>query len=268
MGMKAINDTIDHSQNYGGGYFLGTVVANTDSLHLGRVQAKVPGLYETDQGAVPWIGNIKDSPFGFGKGPKGPYGVYGSPYMGSTVKVELQHGDEHMPLCTSILTAPNVHPWFNTPNRWGYVDPSGNSLQVDMDANTWVWTHESGDTISYDGSGNVVKVVKGNDTENITGNASSTIGGNLTFQVSGNANINCSSFNLDASGAATYKAASHSFVGPINANATVTAQGDITDNAGTNASTMANMRSVFNEHQHHYFNDSGQQLTDVPIPQV
>lgn len=261
MGFNTTNDSVNHTEDYSQNYYVGTVTANTDNLGIARVQAQVPDLFDSQQGEVPWIGPLKDSPFGFGTGPKGPYGVYGTPQVGSVIKVELQNGDEHKPLYTPLLTAPNASPWFAAPSRWGYVDPSGSMLQVDMSAGTWVWTHSSGDSLSYDGSGNVVKVVKGNQTD--------TVSGNLTFQVTGNANINCSAFNLHASGNATYTAAVHQFNGPILASSTVSAGGDITDStASGNGQTMGNMRTSFNIHRHFYDDNGNQNETDVPTPQV
>jgi len=261
MGFNTVNDSVNATEDYGQGYYVGTVTANTDSMGVARVQAQVPGLYDSTAGAVPWIGAIKDSPFGYGTGPKGPYGVYGFPQVGSVIKVELQNGDEHKPLYSTLYTVPNAHPWFNVPTRWGYVDPAGSSLQVDMAAGTWTWTHSSGDSISYDGSGNVVRVVKGNDTSNVTGN--------IVFQVTGNASIECADFSLVASGTATYKASVHQFQGPITADSTINAAGDITDDIGTgNAESMADMRTIYDSHEHYYDNDSGQQTTSIPIQQI
>lgn len=261
MPLNTVNDSVNHKEDYGQGYYAGTVSVNTDSLGIARVQATVPGLFDPAQGAVPWIGAIKDSPFGFGTGAKGPYGVYGFPQVGSTVMVELQNGDEHKPLYKTLYTQPSAHPWFNVPTRWGFVDPSGNSLQVDMSAGTWVWTHQSGDTISYDQAGNVVHVVKANETHNVAGN--------LVFQVTGNANIDCASFNLNASGTASYTASAHQFNGPVTASTTISAGGDITDSTSTgNGQTMANMRTFYNEHYHVYDDSGSQSDTNTPTPQI
>lgn len=173
MGLNTVNDSVNHKEDYTQGYYAGTVSGNTDSLGIARVQASIPGLFDPTQGPVPWIGAIKDSPFGFGTGPKGPYGVYGFPQVGSTVMVELQNGDEHKPLYQTLYTQPNAHPWFNVPSRWGYVDPAGNSLQVDMSASTWTFTHSSGDQISFDATGDRVTLIQGND--NLTVNKALTI---------------------------------------------------------------------------------------------
>jgi hypothetical protein len=261
MPLNTINDAVQHKEDYGQGYYAGTVSVNTDSLGIARVQATVPGLFDPTQGAVPWIGAIKDSPFGFGTGPKGPYGVYGFPQVGSTVMVELQNGDEHKPLYQTLYTQPNAHPWFNVPTRWGFVDPQGNSLQVDMSAGTWVWTHQSGDTVSYDQAGNVIHVVKANETHQVSGN--------LQFQVTGTANINCSAYNLNASGPASYTASVHQFNGPVLASTTISAGGDITDSTSTgNGQTMANMRTFYNEHFHVYDDDGAQRNTNTPTPHI
>jgi hypothetical protein len=277
MGFNSTNDTLQGQEKYGQGYYIGTVTGNNDTVGIGRVQANVPGLFDTDQGEVPYIGPLKDSPFGYGTGANGPYGVYGMPQVGSTIKVELQNGDEHQGLYTTLITAQSAHPWFNTPSRWGFVDPVGNSLQVDMSTGAWTWTHQSGDSIAFDGSGDVVRVVKGNDTDQITGNevdqvqgnSTKTVGGGLTFNVTGNATINCSTFDMTASGTATYTASSHQFNGPIQTSATIAAAGDITDLTGTgNSQTMADMREIYNEHYHVYDDDGHPNDTDPPTPQI
>lgn len=269
MGFNAVQDTLSQQENYGQGYYIGTVTANNDTVGIGRVQAHVEGLFDTDQGEVPYVGPIKDSPFGFGKGQKGPYGVYGMPQIGSTIKVELQNGDEHKGLYSTLITAQSAHPWFNTPARWGFVDPAGNSLQIDMSTGAWTWTHQSGDSIAYDGSGNVIRVVKGNETDQITGNSQKTVqgsethtvSGGLTFNVTGNATITCQAFSMQASGTATYTAASHQFHGPVTTDSTLATAGSITDETSAgNTKTVANMRQVYDSHTHQY--DDG--TTSVP----
>jgi hypothetical protein len=179
-GFGTVNDSVNHAEDYSQGYYAGTVVANVDSLGMARVHVNAPGLFDSNAGEVPVVGAIKDSPYGFGVGSKGPYGVYGFPQVGSTVMVELQNGDEHKPLYQTLLTAASAHPWFNVASRWGFVDPTGNSLQVDMAANTWVWTHESGDSIAYDGTGNRVTIIKNNDTTNVTGKMTVQVEGNIS----------------------------------------------------------------------------------------
>jgi hypothetical protein len=176
---QSTNDFVDGIEDYSNAYYVGVVTNNNDPLGLGRVQATVPGLYDPSQGAVPWIAPLKDSPFGFGTGQKGQYGVYGSPPEGSIIKIELQNGDPHKPLFTSLYTLPNANAVFSSPNVWGYQDPSGNQLVVNMATGTWTWTHSSGDQIAYDASGDRVTAIQGNDNLNV--------GKKLTIIVQGNA---------------------------------------------------------------------------------
>jgi hypothetical protein len=261
MGFSSVNDTLSSQENYAQGYYLATVTANNDTVGIGRVQAKIPGLFDPDQGEVPYIGPTSFSPYGFGVGDKGPYGVYGTPQVGSDIRVELQKGDENKALYISQITAKSRHPWFNTPSRWGYVDPAGNSLQVDMQSGAWTWTHQSGDTIAYDGSGNVVRVVKGSETDNVSGS--------ITFNVTGDANINCSNFNMHANGTATYTASQHQFNGPIQGSSTIAAAGDITDLTGQgNTKTVGNMRTVYDSHDHNYTDDGNLMVTQKPNQQI
>jgi len=131
------------------------------------VQVNVPGLFDTSSGPVPWVGALKDSPFGFGTGPKGQYGWYGSPQVGSKVKVELQGGDPHRPLYTTLYTAPDANSVFAQPYTWGFQDPSGNSLVVNMQTGTWTFTHSSGDQVAYDATGDRVTLIQGNENLNV-----------------------------------------------------------------------------------------------------
>ncbi|QBX06673.1 hypothetical protein H1O16_gp260 [Burkholderia phage BcepSaruman] len=265
MGFKTQNASVRQTEDYGSSYYVGVVTANNDPLGLSRVQANVPGLMDTAAGEVPWIGSLRDSPFGYGTGPKGPYGWYGSPQVGSKIKAEAQGGDILRCLYTSLLTKPDMHPWFTNPQRWGYVDPSGNSLQVDMAAGTWVWTHVSGDQISYDGSGNRVNVIKANETTNVQGSETHNIQGSLQFNVSGNATVQCSSFNLQCSGNASYSASTHQFNGPVTMSSTLATGGDITDQtASGNSTTVGQFRTAYRNHYHHVPDNPD---TSTPIPQ-
>jgi hypothetical protein len=185
MSLSSVHQTMKHAEDYGDGYYLGTVINNNDPLGIGRVQANVPGLYDPTTGPVPWIGPIKDSPFGFGTGAKGPFGVYGSPALGSQIKVELQKGDENNALYTPFPTTPSANTAFASPMIWGFQDPSGNQLVVNMQTGVWNWTHSSGDTINYDSAGDRVTVVKGNATETVSGNLNITVMGSATIAATG-----------------------------------------------------------------------------------
>lgn len=167
MPFNTTNETLNHVEDYEGKELIGVVTNNNDPLNLGRVQASIPDLYDPQTGEVPWIGPKKDSPFGFGTSTHGPFGVYGYPQVGTKIRIELQHGDEHYPVYEPLLTAPDVNPAFAGPLLWGFRDPSGNQLRVDMAAGTWTFTHSSGDIVAYDSAGDRVTVIQGNETLNV-----------------------------------------------------------------------------------------------------
>lgn len=236
MALNSTHDAMKHSEDYGDGYYVGTVTNNNDPLGIGRVQATVPGLYNPAVGPVPWIGPIKDSPYGFGVSDKGPFGVYGAPAIGSQLKVELQKGDEHNALYTPLPTKPSANPAFANPQTWGYQDPSGNQQLVNMATGSWTWTHSSGDTISYDSAGDRVVVVKGNAVENVSGNLNITVVGNANINITGNA---------------AYTAAVHQFNGPVMMSETLMVAQDITDNVSSgNAETIKDLRVWADMHYH------------------
>jgi len=260
MTFQAINDFADAVHQYGSSYYVGTVTNNQDPLLLDRVQARVPGLYDPDQGPVPWIAPLKDSPFGFGTGSKGAYGTYGCPPEGAVIIVELQQGDIHKPMYRNLYTRPNVNTAF-PPNVWGFTDPDGNTVMYDTTAHTYRFVTAGGAVITIDANGKRITAVNG-DIENCNGAWQINVTGNAGIQASG-------AINFQAGGTATYTAASHQFNGPIQTSSTISAAGDITDDtASGNGQTMADMRTIYNEHVHTYFNDSGEQDTSVPIPQV
>lgn len=154
----------DESEKTKGRYYVGSVFNLNDPEGIGRVQASVPGLYDPTQGDVPWIGPLRQSPFGIGPG----FGFYGVPALKSKITVILQDGDPHYPMFIGgILTKDDVLPAFRDPNVWGFKDPSGNALIVDMKNGTWTFIHSSGDTIAFDSVGNRATLIKGTDTTRV-----------------------------------------------------------------------------------------------------
>lgn len=263
MGFNTTNDSVLQTEEYEK-YYIGTVVENNDPLGLGRIKANVPGLYEKDRGELPWIAPHRESPFGFGKSQKGPYGWYGVPQIDSPVKVELQDGDEHKPLYSYVHLKPHANPLFMNATHWGYQDPSGNILDVDMQNQIYKFTHSSGATVTFNADGTVTETNKGE---------THTINGNLTITLTGNININAQGpINLTSSGVITYQASQHHFIGPIVADGSISAAGSITDSTGSgNTKTMADMRNVYNSHKHAVSGVQGGGDTvesDTPTPQA
>lgn len=178
MTFNTTNETLNHVEDYEGKEFIGTVINNVDPLGLGRIQVSVPDLYDPNAGEVPWVGRNHESPYGFGTSSTGQFGVYGSPQLNTKVRITLQHGDVHYPMYEPIQTQPDSNPSFTNPLVWGFKDPSGSSLLVDMRTNTWTFTHASGDIVQYLGNGDRLELIKGND--------SLTVNKALTIVVKGN----------------------------------------------------------------------------------
>lgn len=202
--MNSVNDRLEAADQDGAydGKTIGYVVENDDPLGVARIKVKVPNVLDPDQGPIPWCLPSKKSPFGQGPG----YGVYGSPKIGSPVRVSFQNGDPHYPVyeCDEYLAA-HANQKFKDPNTWGYKDPAGNELFVNMTTGAWEWTHQSGNSIKHDGEGNVtLNVVKnstttigGNETATVEGDSTKTVNGSLNFTVQGDAQIAVAG-NLDA----------------------------------------------------------------------
>ena len=129
---------------------MGTVTNNKDPLDLDRIQVAVPQLYDPDLGELPWVGCSKDSAFGQGD----TWGVHGAPAVGSSVVIELQRGDSHYPICTGSLKRKSA-PGFKSGVNWGFVDPAGNTLNVNLATKEIKFTSSGGMVIQIDSGGNV-----------------------------------------------------------------------------------------------------------------
>ncbi len=202
MSIGSFNDQqMAFDQDYKGKVFLGRVIENIDPEGTGRFKVSIPDLYT--EGEIPWVGGVRYSPFGIGGG----FGFYGSPAIGSTAIIELQDGDSNMPICHGfILTNTNKDPRFASEKVWGYVDPSGNTLVVNMESQDWTWTHSSGTNYNVNQQGDLtVNVVQhqtinvtGNSTMNVTGNTSVITQGTTLVQSGGQATIRAPKVLVDA----------------------------------------------------------------------
>ena len=135
-----------------GRWYLGEVIDINDPLNANRVKARVPGLYDSDAGDVPWIGPMKYSPFGTGPN----FGFYGAAQVGSKITVVLQEGNPHYPCYIgSVLVPTDIPAEFKDPNVWGFQDPKGNKLIVNMQTGEFKFVHSSGATLVFAANGEV-----------------------------------------------------------------------------------------------------------------
>lgn len=186
MSLNTLNDQINNNvQDYRNRRFIGTVVSLDDPLGINRFQVDIPEL-NLEGDARPWVGLEKFSPFGVGPG----FGVYGSPAINSLAIIEFQDGKLVYPICKGFLLH-NAHkdPRFANGSVWGYQDPSGNYLIVDMGAGTWTWHHHSGTEYNIDNSGNLSATVVGNVVINIQGNTTVNTQGNTNIETQGSTHI-------------------------------------------------------------------------------
>lgn len=233
-GLNSTNDRLAESvedQKYEG-YLIGFVVENVDPDGCARIKVKIPNVMEPDKGPVPWCLPTKDSPFGQGS----DYGVYGSPKIGSPVRITFQNGDANYPVYENdMYLKKDANPKFKTPDTWGFKDPSGNELFVNMTEGRWEFTHSSGTTLKYDGQGNMMLHVAKDQTDDVVGKRTTTIGsddtltiqGNSATTVQGNETTNVSgSLNLTVTGATVLNANGGLTVN-VQGTATVTASGPL-----------------------------------------
>lgn len=168
MTFDTMNEALKLRKGYDGSYIMGKVVNNKDDdsaasgagINKDRVQVSAPGLYDPAEGEVPWVGPIKFSPFGIGK----DWGVYGSPYPGSDVILELQGGNANYALYHSIQRYPSPAEFSKPGKEWGFKDPRGNILHVDLETDEIYFKSKSGVEFHISGDGALRVVSKADAT--------------------------------------------------------------------------------------------------------
>lgn len=146
MSFSKMNETVQDALQPINLFYIGTVVDNNDPLHLNRIRVSIPEIFDPTLCELPWCLPAKQSIFGQGKG----YGVYGVPAINSKVMILLQRNDPNYPVYISSLMlhdSTGQSAGYDTPNKYGFVDPSGNKLFVDMEAGDWQFTHSSGASV-------------------------------------------------------------------------------------------------------------------------
>lgn len=180
MSFNSVNDKMDQAQQDASedNYVLATVTDNNDPLGLNRIKVSAKGLFDPEQGEQPWIGAHAYSPFGQGS----DFGVYGAPALGSKVKVKLQDGDVNQAQYeASAYVKADANPKFASPKTWGYKDPSGNELFVNMETQDWQFTHSSGDVVNYTAAGDLTTLTKGARNEQVDGVMNVVINGRASI---------------------------------------------------------------------------------------
>lgn len=174
------------SSDLEGPIFIGTVTDNLDPLKLERIKVSIPGLLEeADPSLHPWAG--KDGN-GF-MSSTSTYGFFGLvPRIGDKVWVRFQRGDLLFPLywASPILNGQRpAEADVNYPNRYGWVDPAGNSVVIDVTAGstTMEFKHKTGTVIRINNDGSITSSAptwSHQGTFNLTGDANVTGNFNLT----------------------------------------------------------------------------------------
>ena len=154
----SLNSALKMREDYGTTYILGKVTLNVDPTNKGLIKAEAPGLYEPQQGDVPWVALLRKSPFGISK----DWGVYGSPWPGSDVALELQQGNPNYGLYHDIQRYPAPPEFAKSGKVWGFKDPRGNWFRVDLETNETDFVTSSGVEFHVSASG-ALRVVSKDD---------------------------------------------------------------------------------------------------------
>lgn len=231
MPFTSINDQAPDT-SLAGKFFLGKVVNNDDPLHLDRVQVEIDQLYSLSQGELPWCMPLKTPIFGQGSG----FGIYGVPAIGAIVIVIMQNGDNNFPMYIgSGYIKANVNGVYDTPQKYGFVDPSNNRLLVDMEQQNWQFIHSSGATVTIDKDNKVTVTCKTSEVncEDSTLNASksSTVNTKTSTINCTTANVKCTTANTESTNfnvkatKTTFNCPTNNFAGLINCQSIATGFG-------------------------------------------
>jgi len=215
--------------------YIAEVVDNNDPKQLGRIRVKILELHGTKipNDKLPWASPIYPS----GHGSKSGYGSLVLPEVGSRVFVELYKGDiyslfyvgaprEFNRQVSSQLLA-------NYPYNYGYQDPKGNRLRINLQDNSVEITLANGTVVNINTDGNISLTTPGTVTTN-TGDQDHTAS---QFTFNGPVQIN----------------------GTLNVSDNITGAAEVADLDGT----MTEMRTTYNSHTHGGV-DSGSSNTNSP----
>ncbi len=157
-----LNEALKFRQGYNQNYIMGTVKVHIDPLKKDRIKVESPGLYDPGLGEIPWVGTLKHSPFGQGK----EWGIFGAPWEGSDVVLELQDGNADYPLYHNIQRYEPPEE-FKKDKIWGFKDPKGNWVRFDLDSGEVVVNVKAGWVLTINPDGTFKLDAKGDGTVNM-----------------------------------------------------------------------------------------------------
>lgn len=181
---EKVNEALADSEDKG--YLIGTVIDNEDPDGMNKVRVNVPNLMVGDKDGLPWIAPLPYSPFGIGAS----HGVYGSPQIGDLVAVKFQEGNIYYGFAEgSLLPKSNANAKFKSPKTWGFKDPDGNELFVDIENHKWEFVTHTGTSIKHNANGDLNVHIVRDEITDIVRDSTTTIGGKLHITVTGNVDI-------------------------------------------------------------------------------
>lgn len=137
--------------------YIGTVVDNEDPREIGRVKTTVTGLVEGSKSILPWMHQA--GPIGLGSQTK--HSWFSVPQIGTQVYIvfpsqSIYHGIYY---ARPIRYDQGRDPYYfskskNYPKRYGWTDPQGTRLAIDMVKREMSFTHTSGFKLHVDSQSN------------------------------------------------------------------------------------------------------------------
>lgn len=255
-------------------YYVGEVVAVNDPNDLNRIKVRIPGKIEGPVESLPWLAPMRLSPFGQGKG----FGVYGTPPVGSHVLVELQNDLANYGFYVAgFFSLECANPNFNSPDLWGFQDPSGSLLVVNLATKIWTFHHVSGLTYTYDQDGNYTSVIPGNRTETIQQGSTSDIAQDWLVKVGGSVLIQSQVATIQAE-TANLDAAETNVSGNLNVDGVITGKSGMNISGNNGSGSTMTMKGNLEHtdgyiksnnvivHTHEHPNGNGGSPTGSPTP--
>lgn len=177
-----------------GSRFRMQVIDNNDPLRNQRVKARHPELHAgVPDSDLPWI--TREG---------GGFRNVSIPSVGDQIIViATDESDDNMVYVGNPNFSNNQMSEIlnqNYPHVYGHIDEANNLIMVNTSTNTMTIAHNSGTTITIDGSGNITMSSANDATINVNGEAIISVSGNAKISAGGNLDLAAGTINLNTSG--------------------------------------------------------------------
>lgn len=180
--------------NVDSAWHVGVVVDNNDPLRLQRIKVNIPNVFNPGVPLVdlPWVGPVQRSPFGV----TGKASTVNVPVIGARMVIEFQGHDTNHGLYHGCITHPDhlttMDPLLlaDYPHAYGFFDPLGNVLSVNLKTGSVTFKHNKKNktgqtTLVIDPGGNILITASADYSATVAGSTSIVTKGSTSILTEG-----------------------------------------------------------------------------------